>query len=402
MDQYTQEQASVPQAFIKQVRDALEHLYDFPYLQCHPLAQEGELTSERSHEVPGQRLRRELMTTIEKLNPGPDASFRVPHARRYNLLLLHYVEGMTIQEAAHELSISRRQAHRDLRRGEETVAAVLWGRRPISPPQEPNAARLSSVEMEMARLETHACQTDMGSLIQRAHQAVAPLASKRAVELEVSVPSHPVTVSTDPVMARQVLVNMLSDAVRQAQMGTLSLTLIADEEQVFLTLHYTLQPGAVNTPVVNGVIAQLVKRLGWTARQEDRPGDIRTVVLYVTARCPTVLVIDDNEGLVQLLDDYLTGQACRILAATSAQEGLRLAQELVPDAIVLDVMMPEMDGWELLQRLQTYPQTATIPVIICSVINNPDLAYSLGATLFVPKPVRQADVLAVLHQLSVV
>jgi CheY-like chemotaxis protein len=64
-------------------------------------------------------------------------------------------------------------------------------------------------------------------------------------------------------------------------------------------------------------------------------------------------------------------------------------------------MMPEMDGWELLQRLRNHPQTADIPVVICSVINNPDLAYSLGASLFLPKPVSRDDVLEALRQLDV-
>jgi CheY-like chemotaxis protein len=150
------------------------------------------------------------------------------------------------------------------------------------------------------------------------------------------------------------------------------------------------------------VVTQLADRLGWTVRQEDRPGGTRAIVVLITDHCPTVLVIDDNEGLVELLEDYLAGHACRVRAATSGPEGLRLAHETVPDAVVLDVMMPEMDGWELLQRLRNHPQTASIPVIICSVINNPDLAYSLGASLFLPKPVSRDDVLNALRQLSVV
>jgi CheY-like chemotaxis protein len=65
-------------------------------------------------------------------------------------------------------------------------------------------------------------------------------------------------------------------------------------------------------------------------------------------------------------------------------------------------MMPEMDGWELLQRLRTAPQTAATPVIICSVFNDPELAYSLGASLFLPKPVKRDEVLAALCQLDIV
>jgi CheY-like chemotaxis protein len=69
---------------------------------------------------------------------------------------------------------------------------------------------------------------------------------------------------------------------------------------------------------------------------------------------------------------------------------------------VLDVMMPGMDGWEFLQRLRNQPTTASIPVIVCSVINNPGLAYSLNASLFLPKPVSRRDVLDALRQLNVV
>jgi CheY-like chemotaxis protein len=65
-------------------------------------------------------------------------------------------------------------------------------------------------------------------------------------------------------------------------------------------------------------------------------------------------------------------------------------------------MMPEVDGWEVLQTLRMRPQTATTPVIICSVINDPELAYSLGASLVLPKPVSRDKVLSALRQLKVV
>jgi len=400
--QRAQEQGSPPEAFVKQVKDALEHLYDFPYLQRHPLAQEGEPRTERPGETAGQRLRRDLIAAIETLNPGPGVPFRAPHARLHNLLHLHYVEGMTVQETAHELGLSVRQTYRDLRRGRENVATMLWACRPTSPPQATSAAQLSSVQAEMARLETHPRLTDVRPLLQRAQQAVERLAAQRAVHFHVEAPSEPMTVSTDPVMAQQVMISALSHALQQARPGAFHLALTAGEERASLTLYYDLEPGAANAPVVNRVVAQLVDRLGWTVRQEDRPGGARLLALHMMAHGPTVLVVDDNEGLVELLDRYLTGHACRVIAAASGQEGLRLAQELLPDAIVLDVMMPEMDGWELLQRLRTHPHTATIPVIICSVFDDPELAYSLGASLFLPKPVGRDDILNALHGLGVV
>ncbi len=112
-------------AFVGQVKDALEHLYDLRYLQQHALT--NGLASEEpdSPELPGKRLRRELLQAIETLSPGEDVPFRAAHARVHNLLTLHYLEKVTIQEAAYQLGISVRQAQRNLREGERSVATIL-------------------------------------------------------------------------------------------------------------------------------------------------------------------------------------------------------------------------------------------------------------------------------------
>jgi CheY-like chemotaxis protein len=337
------------------------------------------------------------------LSPGPDVPFRAPNARLYNLLILHYVEGMTVQEAAHELGISRRQAHRDLRRGDENLATLLWTRRPSTTTSEPRATQLSSIKAEMARLEPRSGLADIRSLLQNAQKAVERLAGGHAVSFQVEMPSESVIIRADPVVVQQILVSVFSHAIQQSQSGTLTLALSVSEKGVTLILDYDRpDPKTDVAPVINQVVTQLVDELGWQVRQEDRSDGKRVIKLHMPMHGPRILVIDDNKGLVELLDRYLTVQACRVTAAVSGQEGLRLAQELTPNAIVLDIMMPEMDGWELLQRLRTQPQTADIPVIICSVFNDPELAYSLGATLFLPKPVSRADVLEALRQLDVI
>lgn len=170
---------------------------------------------------------------------------------------------------------------------------------------------------------------------------------------------------------------------------------------MMLFLRYLAAPEAANVPVVGLVATRLMERLGWTARQQDQQDGHRTVALRMKARGPTVLVIDDNEGLVNLLKRYLADQPCGVIAAADGQEGLRMAQELLPDVIALDVMMPGMHGWEVLQRLRNQPRTENLPVIVVSVFNNPELAYSLGASLFLPKPVSRQQVLDALHQVGV-
>jgi CheY-like chemotaxis protein len=254
----------------------------------------------------------------------------------------------------------------------------------------------------MGRLGAHHTPTDMRALVQRALDAVQPMARLHEVSVHVDVPTEAVVVSADPEIARQVLISAISEAVSQAESSALSLTLTSGREKAQLSLRYRPGPGASTGVAHSEVIGQLVSLLGWTVVCTDEQGGDRTVVLCFSAQCPTVLVIDDNEGLVELLDVYLSGQACQVVAALSGPDGLSLAQETVPDAIVLDVMLPGMDGWELLQRLQNHPQTASIPIIVCSVIDNPELAYALGASLFVPKPVSRSDVLDALRQLGVV
>ena len=395
------EQASPPETLVEQVKEALERLYDLSYLQHHPLAQERATAAGGSAEIAGQRLRGELAAAIESLSPGPAVPFRAPQARLYNLLTLHYVEGITVQEAAHKLGVSRRQAHRDLRRGIEDVAAVLQARRTSRPaPREPRAFQLSSVQAEMAQLAHRSQSADVCALLQRAREIVERLAAQREISFQAEMPQQPVMLSTDPVVAEQVLVDTLCRAVQQACPRVFHLTLAAGEAEAVLTLRYFPDPEVADAPLVSLMVAQLVDRLGWTVGQEDRADGYRVVTLRIAARGPTILVIDDNEGLVNLLKRYLTDQACRVVETTDGQEGLRLAQELLPDAVALDVMMPGMHGWDVLQRLRNQPKTASIPVIIISVFNNPELAYSLGASHFLPKPVSRQDVLDALRQVG--
>lgn len=390
------------ETFIKQIKEVLENLYDFPYLQRHPLAAAGETIAGHSVDAAARSLRRDLITAIEALSPGAEVSAQTPQARIYNLLVLHYVEGRTVQEAAHEIGISERQAHRNLRHGEEQVAAVLWSRLGDAAKREPRAVQLSSVEEEMARLVPEPRSVDVAALIHRAEAAVKQQADQRKVSLNVTGPERPLIISTDPAVAQQVLINAFSHTIRQAQPGPLQLTVHTNQDQLSIQLGCVLEPQYRHRPVIGQVITQLAERLGWQVTETDQPDLTRTVTLVLVAHQPTVLVIEDNEGLVKLLDDYLSDHACQVRAAANGPDGLRLAQDLLPDAIVLDVMIPEMDGWEVLQRLKNHPQTAEIPVIMCSVLDSPELAYSLGASLFLSKPVSRDEVLSGLHQLGVV
>lgn len=367
--------------FVEQVKQVLEHLYDFAYLQAHPLAQKIAVTKKRESVTIGHHLRRELVESIEALSPS--VAMDTPDGRLHTLLQLHYVEAITVREVGQRLSLSTRQVQRSLRRAEESVAAILWARLQQA---QPSALHVSSVTQEIAQLETSLQQIDLRHPLQMALNAIQPLMQLRGFELVLSLPEQPLELVTDEAVAQQLFISLLSKVAQEASQSSLEL------HPLFLTLTHDGQI-ALETAV-----SQLVARLGW--RMEV--GNGRLTLHFQRTKTPTILVVDDNQSLIDLLERYLTGHHCHVITATSGEEGLARAQAMPLSAIILDVMMPGMSGWELLQILRTQPQTAETPIIICSVFNDPTLAEALGATHFLPKPIRRDQILDTLRQLDIV
>src|SRR5213593_1948931 len=102
---------------------------------------------------------------------------------------------------------------------------------------------------------------------------------------------------------------------------------------------------------------------------------------------PTVLIIDDDPTVHDLMQRFLRKEGLRMAAAASGAEGLRLARELRPAAITLDVMMPGMDGWAVLTALKADPLLADIPVIMLTIVDDKNLGYALGAVDYLTKPI---------------
>jgi CheY-like chemotaxis protein len=112
----------------------------------------------------------------------------------------------------------------------------------------------------------------------------------------------------------------------------------------------------------------------------------------------TILIVDDNVDILALYDRYLTPHGYRVVVAQSAAIAQKLAPQIRPNAIILDLMMPEQDGWDLLQFLLNQPETEHIPIVVCSVLNQKDLAFSLGVSAFLEKPITEQALLATLRK----
>lgn len=115
---------------------------------------------------------------------------------------------------------------------------------------------------------------------------------------------------------------------------------------------------------------------------------------------PLVLVVEDDPKASQLFRMQLEAEGYRIAHAPHAEAGIALAAELRPDAIVLDILLPGIDGWQMLTRLKQAPETAAIPVVIVSITDNPARGFALGASQVLTKPVKQDELMSALAVLG--
>lgn len=113
---------------------------------------------------------------------------------------------------------------------------------------------------------------------------------------------------------------------------------------------------------------------------------------------PTVLVIDDEPTARELMERFLAREGWRVVSASGGKEGLRLARELRPQAIILDVLMPGMDGWAVRSALEADADLADVPVIMATMVDDRNLGFALGASDYLTKPVDRERLLAILRK----
>ena len=109
-------------------------------------------------------------------------------------------------------------------------------------------------------------------------------------------------------------------------------------------------------------------------------------------------MIDDDPAIRDLVQRFLVREGFRVVAATGGEEGLRLARELRPDVITLDVLMPGLDGWAVLAALKADPALAEIPVIMLTMVDDRGLGYALGAAEYLTKPLDRERLLAAVRK----
>ncbi len=395
------------------VRSALAHLYDRAYLQNHPLAplfdREGTLDSVTR----AQKLRRALLACIEALRPQGQEAAPPEAVRAYAILTYRYVDGLSIEDIGAKLALSRRQTYREHEKGVEAVASLFAaeqcreGRLPVAQ-AEPDRLQVAQAEVDRLQQAVHAEPLNPEDVVQGVIGLLSPLARQAGIQIRIErelAASSPIV--ADRIILRQALLNLFSYALGHGAPGDLAVAFRYSKSELYIELsEHTVEiedrPHAApvgERPDVGLIVARsLIAAQGGRLEVQAFQGCWQAHIMLPLSRRRTLLVIDDNTDIVALLQRYLAGHEVAVVGATEGKQALRLARELQPQLITLDVMMPSQDGWETLQKLKADPETQNIPVVVCSVLNEPRLAQNMGASDYITKPVRQDDLLPVLRR----
>ncbi len=113
-----------------------------------------------------------------------------------------------------------------------------------------------------------------------------------------------------------------------------------------------------------------------------------------------VLAVDDDPQVLSLYERYLGPQGYNVITLTDPAKALERARQIKPFAVTLDIMMPGFDGWQVLSELKRDPETRNIPVVICSILEQQERGFSLGAADYLLKPILEEDLVNALNRLN--
>jgi CheY-like chemotaxis protein len=388
--------------FLGYLRDALNHLYDADHLRHSPLATLFGL-ADRFDAAPA--LRNILTGAITDLKPAAGAPAQQRAWRIYDALFCCYVQQLNQQVVADQLAISTRQLRRELHAAIEALAEYVWTKYQLQSAL-PNGPARQTVDSDLAWLKGEAAKepSDPNDAIAISLDLAQPLAEQHQVQLRLEAAQRLPQLSVHPVALDQMLLNLLTLAIPRAACGEVEVSARAMERAVEIVVRAKKE---CNLPLsrddaANLDLTQQLADLSSGQLIIEETGGEREEQFSATLRLPAlerlpVLVVDDNTDFLQLLHRFAAGTRYRVVGTQDPEKALKLAEELSPHAILLDVMMPQLDGWKVLGRLRHHPATQHTPIIVCTILPQEKLALSLGASGFLKKPVTRQSFLAALE-----
>lgn len=298
-------------------------------------------------------------------------------------------------------------------------------------------------KIEAGRLELFLSEFQVSEVLEVLKSVSIPLGEKNSNKVEFSIAENLGNMYSDETRLRQSLLNLVSNACKFTENGTVTISanlmetignesivfqvrdtgIGMNEEQLEKVFEEFRQASDDTTSKFGGtglglsITKVLVEMMGGELKVESElgKGSIFTIVLPKEIResesidlpeiqqneqelldasdYPIILMIDDDPYFHDIVKRKLTGENFRIISATGGTEGIEKAKNIAPNVILLDILMPEKDGWKVLQELRADNQLKDIPVIVVSTLDDDNSTQSLGAKAFLKKPVEKDELL---------
>ncbi len=304
---------------------------------------------------------------------------------------------------------------------------------------------LDLAKIEAGKMELDPETFDVATLIDEIVATAQPLVARNANTLTVDCPDDVGSMLNDATKLRQSLFNLISNASKFTSNGAILLTVrrerragkewiafgVADsgigmtEEQIAKLFQPFMQADVSTTRKYGGtglglsITRQVCRIMGGEISVESEPGRGSTFIMHLPAVVPvtdienenaadsgepkgqkhsdTILVIDDDPSIRDVLTRLLGPEGFAVHTAVDGVEGLAQARALRPAIIILDVLMPRLDGWEVLRALKTDPDLAATPVIMLTMVDDQQIGLALGAADVLSKPFERDQMLTVLR-----
>jgi CheY-like chemotaxis protein/two-component sensor histidine kinase len=282
-------------------------------------------------------------------------------------------------------------------------------------------------KVEAGRMELDYTRFDLRDLLEGAVLMLRERAATRRIDLRVEVEPGVADVYSDALRLKQVVLNLLTNAVKfTGEEGSIQVRArrVGPQFHVFVSdtgigvpeqdrdrIFESFQQGGRGASREEGtglgltLSRRIVELLGGRLWLDSEVGVGSTFTFSLPAQlepsgggqpsrpAADVVVIEDDRASLDLFTAYLSGADVRITAARDAASGLGAVRQERPAAVILDIRLPDMDGWGVLEALKADPATRSIPVVVVSMVDEPARGADLGAAAYLVKPVSRRDLL---------
>jgi len=390
------------------LRRALLHLYDPVELRHSPLPALLELGIFNN---PVVELRALLTDAVSAIKPDLNTPANSNAHRYHDLLTYRFIEQMSQKEVASDMALSLRHLQRLEGQALRALAESLAAEHSLSldwngADDEPEAPGQVEQEIDWLKKTYPLEKVTLRELLNPATETLSPLFDEQKITIHVDLPDALPPARAHIVPLQQAILHLASLFAEFFPNGTL--TLYGESRLPRLELTFSAESPLQTVPalpaeLVNGfsLARQVVEACGGALEVDWKLGRLSgAFTLNAQEETQTVLVVDDNQDTLLLLDRYLANSPYTFIGTSQPAQVLNLLEQHRPIIIILDVMLPETDGWSLLAQVKQHPQGHNLPVIISTILPQEKLAHMLGADAFLKKPFTAQQLFVLLKQLE--